>query len=851
MPVNARFCLDCTASVQADLVGDPGLLKRLLSIHESPAWRCEKRRRPYRARRDCRTDNRRLEFGPQRLEERRLLAVSAELNGAGNVAIFADDTGDIADEVELSILGGTSLRVNSPEGVSAGNGFTQVDANTATIPLVDITGGGIQVDTFAGDDVLIVHSTAVGITTTLQSGSGNDEIRIGSSAAWIDEILGEIFVDGGDHAAGTASLTVRGEVNTLASGDRLVVSDAGALADHTYLLTADRFQRTTPGAAAAPIHYAAIETLDLTTTAGAAEVTLQDTAAAVNTNLVTQDAADQVTVVRSGDDSNLRIDSGAGDDTLHVLSTGGAAAAGHPLLGSFLVATSGAGQDLLALDGTGAASRLHWDAGAEADAAHVRATAADSLTELVGGSGNDTISIGSGVQSLDGIAGAIFVVGGQHDAGGRTISSGGAVLPNMPYGPASRFEPDPPAAADVGDTLNLLDGLDGDGKAYVLNPHDLIRSGRVIVHYDDVETVNLQAGVGADRLTVFLPQTPTVITFDGGDQQNGADQLQVVGNQLPNTTRIGNTTSDPAVRAPLEISNVEFIAAFGGSDQGNDDDVLINDTSTPAWMDGMGGDDLLVGGSATDVLIGGAGIDALFGNTGSDFVIADVRVLAVDILPGGTASARIDVVPTGGDLVLGNLGEGNDFGFFDEGLALVPPGASPDFADEIENLFEEGAQKGVWSWLLARFPVPSEPAAQALVERAVEALLNVTGTDSLDLVMPAHTGFMSSPDPPSLLDPLDVNGDGSVSPLDALLVLNELNDPFGGRARAAEVARNIDRVFLDVNRDGFVSPIDALHILNRLNTSVASPQRLLLAATADIAAAMQTERRPKGLRRLP
>lgn len=55
--------------------------------------------------------------------------------------------------------------------------------------------------------------------------------------------------------------------------------------------------------------------------------------------------------------------------------------------------------------------------------------------------------------------------------------------------------------------------------------------------------------------------------------------------------------------------------------------------------------------------------------------------------------------------------------------------------------------------------------------------------------------------------PPDVNRDGQVSPLDALLVINQLNS-----ANA-----NGDSVMCDVDGDGELSPVDALMVINRLN----------------------------------
>jgi uncharacterized repeat protein (TIGR01451 family) len=57
----------------------------------------------------------------------------------------------------------------------------------------------------------------------------------------------------------------------------------------------------------------------------------------------------------------------------------------------------------------------------------------------------------------------------------------------------------------------------------------------------------------------------------------------------------------------------------------------------------------------------------------------------------------------------------------------------------------------------------------------------------------------------------DVNGDGWVTPIDALLIINRLNSMGTGPLRASVSD------FLDVNRDNHLSPIDALMVINYLN----------------------------------
>lgn len=63
---------------------------------------------------------------------------------------------------------------------------------------------------------------------------------------------------------------------------------------------------------------------------------------------------------------------------------------------------------------------------------------------------------------------------------------------------------------------------------------------------------------------------------------------------------------------------------------------------------------------------------------------------------------------------------------------------------------------------------------------------------------------------------MDVNDDTSVSPIDALLVINELNS---GATPAARAADDKGDLFLDVSGDGVLSPLDALLIINELNNN--------------------------------
>ena len=68
--------------------------------------------------------------------------------------------------------------------------------------------------------------------------------------------------------------------------------------------------------------------------------------------------------------------------------------------------------------------------------------------------------------------------------------------------------------------------------------------------------------------------------------------------------------------------------------------------------------------------------------------------------------------------------------------------------------------------------------------------------------------------------PLDVNGDGVVTALDALIVINAINQwNVGPVTRLAGQTT----AYLDVNGDGLLSPTDVLTIVNQLNQTVGAP----------------------------
>jgi hypothetical protein len=72
---------------------------------------------------------------------------------------------------------------------------------------------------------------------------------------------------------------------------------------------------------------------------------------------------------------------------------------------------------------------------------------------------------------------------------------------------------------------------------------------------------------------------------------------------------------------------------------------------------------------------------------------------------------------------------------------------------------------------------------------------------------------------------LDVNSDGHVTALDALIVINELNVNGPRDLRQLWTPENgpLPTNFIDVNLDGYTSPLDALNVINWLNANPIQP----------------------------
>jgi hypothetical protein len=73
-----------------------------------------------------------------------------------------------------------------------------------------------------------------------------------------------------------------------------------------------------------------------------------------------------------------------------------------------------------------------------------------------------------------------------------------------------------------------------------------------------------------------------------------------------------------------------------------------------------------------------------------------------------------------------------------------------------------------------------------------------------------------------------VDASGSITPIDALLIINELNSKGSYNLPVPPTPPNAPPPFFDVNGDNILSPVDALLVINYLNESSAQAARAAL-----------------------
>jgi Ca2+-binding RTX toxin-like protein len=324
--------------------------------------------------------------------------------------------------------------------------------------------------------------------------------------------------------------------------------------------------------------------------------------------------------------------------------------------------------------------------------------APDSFT-INGEAGNDTVTVASSVTS------AVTLIGG---AGDDTLTSGGGA-----------------------DSLNGGDGKDrltgGAGNDVMVGGagDDTLLGG--------AGNDSLSAGAGNDQLNgesgvdTVLGEAGNDIILAGGteavtggrdimDAGSGTDLLDVVGGSL--TLEAFGRTGSGAVG--FETINGKG-AVILGTASANVLDFSGVSLQRVASIQGLGGDDVIVGGAGSDTIFGGAGNDSIDGGSGDDSLFGEV---GADTLIGGMGNDTLDG-SSGEDLSADRIegGAGDDLirTKGSESLNDVVSGGAG--VDRLVNL-TNGADL-----FLANFP-----GTTAGIDQIVGAGGAIRGTDSANLL---------------------------------------------------------------------------------------------------------------------
>jgi hypothetical protein len=256
-----------------------------------------------------------------------MASATARLSGDGATVEFAnkaevsingrsqDDTIDV--DFTVIPLGLTSLDLYGhfqPGDPGAGPESNAVDTFNLTASPLSFSAFGED-----GRDIFNVFGVTSGVSNQLNGGDDSDLINLGSLTNSLGSILGDVVVNGDAHGSGTSILTIKDATNEIDTGDILNLNDQGDGGSYTYTVDDATFTRTGIGT----VTYDTIETINLNTSAGSADVDVLATGGSVNANIITQDDRDDVDVDSSGNISNLVIGTAGGEDDVNLSSVSG------------------------------------------------------------------------------------------------------------------------------------------------------------------------------------------------------------------------------------------------------------------------------------------------------------------------------------------------------------------------------------------------------------------------------------------------------------------------------------------------------------------------------------------------
>ena len=447
-----------------------------------------------------------------------------------------------------------------------------------------------------GPDFIQVRGTSA--STRVAGGIGDDFVAVGSTANTLDDLLGDLIVPGGAHAA----------------GDKLVVNDQGTATAKTYTVNNNGVGRT----GAADISFGMIEALTLNAGTGNDTINVNSTAATT-----------PVVINAGGGNDHIEVNTPIGlDDILGALTVDGQGhlpdtlgdglelrddpnTSGH----TYAVTATGISRDGIALITYLGVEHMGISAGAHDDVFQVQGTPPSPFFMGVDGNdGDDTYNVGSAADSLDSVSRVAV-----HDSDGGYDQ---LFINDHGFGAATSYHISENEVNRNSPYLTIQYGVTAPLERVVLNGGS---GGNAFTAHSlkPGTAFELNAGAGSDSVAVLHGAAAGSLTLDGQGGVNTLDYSAYATDVVVNLTL--GTSTDVAGG----IANVSNVTGGGGHD------VLVGAAGKNV-LSGGGGRDILVGGVGGDWLDGGADDDLLFDGTtaydGDPAALLAIRSVWVDPL---------------------------------------------------------------------------------------------------------------------------------------------------------------------------------------------------------------------------
>lgn len=373
---------------------------------------------------------------------------------------------------------------------------------------------------------------------------------------------------------------------------------------------------------------------------------------------------------------------------------------------------------------------------------------------------------------------------------------GNSVLDAFGDGMSVILEQAADARAVIRDNLFLGIGA-GEAKAglTIATTADATGTLAVLVDNNSIDTI---AGNGLQVLVDGAATAAFALTdnfFTGTNTTGGTDALVVQSasdSMAAVRARVSGNQVLDSLGGAYRLSNLGGSLALAGSSQAPDEELAATNQGEPVNIDGA------------VQLIAADSLDAVVPLLLGDFVWLDEN--GNGIADGGEP---------GQPFVRVNLSGADSSGGTVERTTLTDSAGNYYFSALLPGAYSLALESPL-GFRLTAANQGSDDEVDSDFDRATMSVQVTLATASGDLTFDA--GLEQTWQNPA--NRLDVNGDGFVSPIDALQLINEINDNGSYELPIPYVAPDVPPPYLDVDGDGFIAPIDVLQVINHLNEAV-------------------------------